>query len=251
MKTIKSTIILVVFLCLVTNFSQAQQKFRVHEDIVKPSHVMEYEGILAEMMDMVNKHKITAASWITLTSINSHYMYISPIANYADLDKPSFIAQLVEKEGAEKISNLFDRMDKCYDTELDYIITLNAELSYMPNGITQTPEGENYRQNHVLYITPSNRAIVKEKLQALKTLYSSKASKLYYRVYKSGFGTDGEYYMVAIAAKDAADYAKKSNENKALIGEELQSAINDMYFNSLRYEKIEGNIRPDLAYSSK
>ena len=121
----------------------------------------------------------------------------------------------------------------------------------MPNGITQTPEGENYRQNHVLYITPSNRAIVKEKLQALKTLYSSKASKLYYRVYKSGFGTDGEYYMVAIAAKDAADYAKKSNENKALIGEELQSAINDMYFNSLRYEKIEGNIRPDLAYSSK
>ena len=40
-------------------------------------------------------------------------------------------------------------------------------------------------------------------------------------------------------------------ENETLIGEELQSSINDMYFNCLRYEKIEGMIRPDLAYSSK
>jgi hypothetical protein len=250
MKTIKLTFLLAFVLCISLNFSFAQQKFRVHEDVVKPSHVMEYEGILAEMMSLVNKNKVTDASWITLTSINSHYMYISPISNYADLDKPSFISQLVEKEGAEKISDLFDRMDKCYNTELDYTITLNAKLSYMPNGITQTPEGENYRQNHVLYVTPSKRRIVKEKLEALKALYSSKKSKLYYRVYNSGFGTDGEYFMVAIAAKDAEDYARKGNENKALIGEELQSAINDMYFNCLRYEKIEGNIRPDLAYSS-
>tara|TARA_R110000868_G_scaffold5821_4_gene34107 strand:- start:4659 stop:5414 length:756 start_codon:yes stop_codon:yes gene_type:complete len=251
MKTLKNLSILTFTICLLVNFSFAQQKFRVHEDIIKPSHVMEYEGILAEMMALVNKHKVKDASWITLTSINSHYMYIAPISNYADLDKPSFITQLVEKEGAEKIKDLFDRMDKCYDTELDYTITLDSELSYMPNGITQTPEGENYRQNHVLYVTPSKRAVVKEKLQALKALYTSKKSKLYYRVYKSGFGTDGEYYMVAVAAKDAEDYAKKSNENETLIGEELQSAINEMYFNSLRYEKIEGMIRPDLGYSSK
>ena len=251
MKTIKSTFLLAFALCLSVNFSFSQQKFRIHEDVVKPSHVMEYEGILAEMMTLVNKHNVKDAAWITLNSINSHYMYISPINSYADLDKPSFIMQLVEKEGAEKITELFDRMDKCYDTELDYTLTLDGELSYMPNGITQTPEGENYRQNHVLYVTPGNRAVVKEKLQALKTLYTSKKSKLYYRVYKSGFGTDGEYYMVAIAAKDAQDYAKKGEENRTLIGEELQSAINEMYFNCLRYEKIEGMIRPDLAYSSK
>ena len=140
-------------------------------------------------------------------------------------------------------------MDKCYDTELDYVLRLNNELTYMPNGFTKTPEGENYRNNHLLYVSPGNRSIMKEKMKAVKELFESKGSKMHYRVYNSGFGTDGEYYMVAVAAKDAEDYARKSKENDALIGEEGQKVMGALFSNMLKYKDIRGDIRPDLGYS--
>ncbi len=233
------------------SISNAQDLYRVHEDVVKPSHVTEYEGILAELMTMVKKNEVKDARWITFVTNNSHYSYLTPIKNMADLDKPSFVAQLIEKEGREKVSDLFSRMNKCYDTELDYILSLNRDLSYMPTGITQTPEGENYRENHVLYVSPSNTSIVNDKLKALKKLYESKGSTAYYRVYNSGFGTDGQYIMVATAAKDPMDLELKGKVNRELLGEDLQKLIFDMYVNTLRYEKIEGQIRPELGYTSK
>jgi hypothetical protein len=252
MKTFKTLLLMAAFILLAPLVSNAQDMYRIHEDVVKPSHVAEYEGILAEMMAMVNKAEVKDARWITLVSNNSHYSYISPIKNMADLDKPNFIAQLIEKEGRDKVMGLFTRMDKCYDTELDYIISLNRDLSYMPNGITQTPEGENYRQNHKLYVSPANSAIVTEKLKTLKKLYETNGSKSYYRVYNSGFGTDGEFIMVATAAIDDLDMAQKGKQNRELIGEkDLQDAIFEMYANTLRYEKIEGEIRPDLGYTAK
>jgi len=251
MKTLKSTLIILILILIAPISTSAQKMYRIHEDVVKPSHIKEYEGIVKELLDMVKKHDIQDTKWITAVTNNSHYLFVAPIENYAVLDKPNFVSQLIEKEGQEKVSELFIKMDKCYDTELDYIITLNEELTYMPEGITQTPEGENYREFHYIYISPGNRSVVKEKMKAIKALYESKGSKTHYRVYNSGFGTDGEYYMVAIAAKDAEHMAQKGKANKELLGEEGQSTMWDMYSNVMRYEKVEAEMRPDLAYSSQ
>ena len=87
--------------------------------------------------------------------------------------------------------------------------------------------------------------------KTVKELYQNKGSETYYRVYNSGFGTDGEYYMVAIAAKDQEHMVKKGNINKELFGEEGQKKMWEMYQNVLKYEKVEADMRPDLAYASK
>jgi hypothetical protein len=249
MKTLKATIIILIFVLLAPFYSSAQKMYRIHEDVVKPSHIMEYESIVKELLGMMKKHNVQDTKWITAVTNNSHYLFVAPIENYAALDEPNFVSVLVEKEGREKIMGLFNRMDKCYDTELDYIITLNEELTYMPEGVTQTPEGENYREFHYVYVTPGNRAVLKEKMKAIKELYKSKGSKTYYRVYQSGFGTDGEYYMVAIAANDEEHMAQKGKANKELFGEDGQKTMWEMYQNVLKYEKMEGEMRPDMAYS--
>lgn len=251
MKTFKTALI-ALFLVLIAPISASAQKmYRIHEDVVKPSHIMEYEGVVKELLDLMKTHNIQDTKWITAVTNNSHYLFVSPIENYAELDKPNFVSALIEKEGREKIVALFNRMDKCYDTELDYIITLNEDLTYMPEGITQTPEGENYREFHYVYVAPGNRSIVREKMKAIKELYQNKGSETYYRVYNSGFGTDGEYYMVAIAAKDQEHMVKKGNINKELFGQEGQKKMWEMYQNVLKYEKVEADMRPDLAYASK
>jgi len=254
-KTFKITLLLLSMLLFCPTISQAQDKsqkksYRVHEDQVKLSMVSEYEKTVKELISLLKKHKVQDVSWITLNSNDSRYSFISSINGMSDLDKPSFVKTLVEKEGKEAVYDIFDRMDKCYDTELDYIITLDEELTYMPQGFTQTPEGENYRNNHMLYVAPANRAAVKEKLKAVKELFKNKESKVYYRVYKSGFGANGEYYMVAVAAKDAMDDASKGKANNELFGDEGKKVFGELFSSLLKYEDIKGWIRPDLGYSS-
>jgi hypothetical protein len=256
MKTLKITLLMVCMLLLSTNFTQAQDQnenkmYRVHEDQVKLTMVSEYEAIVKELVAMIEKHKLPDLHWITLVSSDSKYRFVSPIKNMADLDKPSWIRTLAEKEGNETVSALFDRMDKCYDTELDYILRLDNELTYMPEGFTQTPEGENYRNNHMLYVSPGNRDVVREKMKAVKDFFTKKGSKMHYRVYRSGFGAQGEYYMVAVAAKDDLHLAQKGKANDELFGDEGKKVFGELWGHLLKYEEVTGWIRPDLAYSSK
>ncbi|NNC45857.1 MAG: hypothetical protein HKN99_08250, partial [Winogradskyella sp.] len=150
---------------------------------------------------------------------------------------------------AEKVWPLFERMDKCYDIEKDYIITLNGDLSYMPEGMNITPEGENYREQYKIYYSPENRNAVKESMKAIKDEFASKGSKMYYRVYNSGFGADAEFFLVSIAAKDEVDMATKGKANQDLMGDDGQKVMFNMFQNIRSIEEIEGMMRPDVGIS--
>lgn len=253
MRTLKFNYLLTLLLFFPLAFAQAQddsksQAYWVHEDVVKPSMVMEYESIVKDLVGNMKKHNIQEVQMIVSNLADSRYLYVSPIANMAQLDKPIF-ATLAEKMGSDAMSALFDKMDKCYDIEQNYIIYLDKELSYQPSGINQTPEGQDYRKFHYLHISPANRAAVKENMKAVKDLFASKGSKVHYRVYKSGFGTRGEFYMVAVAAKDAVDYAQMIKENDALLGEDRVKVMGNLFGSLLKYKEFIGNMRPDMAYS--
>ncbi len=251
MKTFKIQLLFVLLFIIPISALQAQdddsQAYWVHEDVVKPSMVGEYENIVKELVENLKKHEIQEVNMIVANMDDQRYLYVGPIANMAQLDNPYF-STLAEKMGADKMEALFDKMDKCYDIEQNYVIHLDNNLSYMPSGITQTPEGQDYRKFHYYHYTPGNRAIVKEKLLAIKNLFASKGSKLNYRLYRSGFGTRGEFYMVAIAAKDALDYASKIAENNELMGEDWRNAYNDFMGSLGKYESFGGGMRPDMAY---
>ena len=253
MRTLKNALLTLCALMLLTINVQAQddsksQAFWVHEDVVKPSMLAEYEAVCKELVDNMKKYNIPEVNTLVSTTTDNRYLWVGPIENMAQLDKPIF-ATLSEKMGAENMGALFDRMDKCYDIEQNYIIHLDKESSYMPGGITQTPEGQDYRKFHYFHYTPENRAAVKEKVQAIKKMFTDKGSKVDYRVYRSGFGTRGEFYMVAVAAKDAADYANKIAANNEMMGEEWQSLYSSFIASLEKYEVFEGQIRRDLAYA--
>ncbi len=249
-QKIKTLILGLLFMvpALIWAQDDGPQAFWVHEDVVKPGMAGEYEEVCKELIGNMKTHNIQTTGWITSSTADSRYLYVTPISGMADLEKSPF-PELAEKMGADKMGALFDRMDKCYDVEHDYIIYLDKELSYMPGGITQTPEGQDYRKFHYLHITPSNRGVVKEKMKAIKDAFASKGSKMDYRVYKSGFGTRGEFYMVAVAAKDPVDHAQSGMDNQQLLGDEGQKAMSGLWENLLKYEEFVGQMRPDLAYS--
>jgi len=252
MRTLKRKLVLgsLSLLFSVTLFAQEKktQAYWVHEDVVKPSMVASYEKVSKDLTSNLKKHNIQGIGMIVTNTADHRYLWVSPIATMADINYKAFNT-LSEKMGGTAMSDLFDEMDKSYNTEHDYVIHLDKELSYMPDGMTQTPEGQDYRKFHYFHYTPANHDVVREKALAIKKLFESKGSKVHYRSYRSGFGTRGAFYMVAIAAKDAVDYATKIAENNELLGEEWARTYGDFQASLLEYEIIEGQMRPDMAYS--
>lgn len=251
MRTLKKTFFISLAITLITFTTSAQieknQAYYIHEDQVKPNMIQKYDMVSKDFKEACKKHNLQEMSWQVASTDTGRYFNISPIDNMAELDK-NVMAPLAEKMGEEAFGNLFKRYNECYDKHGDYIIYLNKELTYMPEGINTTIEGQNYRKWHFLYVSPSNIQNLKGKLKELKALYTSKGSKEYYRIYHNGFGNMGDYYLAVISAKDAEDYAKKSKENEALLGEEGKKLFNGIFNYVLKYETETGRMHPELAY---
>lgn len=254
MGTLKSTILSIAMLALVPLMGFAQesknQLFYIHEDLVKPSMIQEYEQISKEFKEACIEHNLQGLSWQVASTSTGRYLNISPIANMAELDQ-NVMAPLAEKMGDEAFKDMFKRFNQCYDKHGDYTVYLNEELTYMPEGINTTTEGQNYRKWHFLHVTPENIPNLKAKLIALKALYARKGSKEYYRIYHNGFGGMGDYYVAVLSAIDEEDYAKKSKANEVLLGEEGKKLFDEVFQYVFKYEVESGGMHPDLGYTPK
>lgn len=251
MKTkgiIKLLIVVLLFQGAQLFAQDKNQMFWVHEDRVKPSKIMEYEAAVKEVVAAMNEHNIQDASWISMSTSNFGYAYVGTMDSYADLDN-NYFASLEEKMGKEAVDAMFDKMDAACNDHVNYTLWLDTELSYMPDGMTITPEGENYRENGVYYFSPGNMDKAVEIAKKFKALYAEKGSKLHYRVYRSGFGADGTYLMVAIAAKNAADLEAKSDANEKLLGDDLNALRAEILAVMESTREMKGWIRSDLAYT--
>lgn len=250
MRTLKSGLLAVLFLLSASTKAQSDQMqaYWVHEDHVKPAMVDEYENVGKKLVENLKKYNIPDEQWITAQTADFRYLYVSPLKDMADLDRDIF-AGLAEKMGEDNMMGLFNEMDKYYSEHFNYIIYLDPELSYMPGGITQTPEGQQYRKFYYLHTTPAMRSDLAKAMKGIKDLYTSKGSKVEYRVYRSGFGAPNDFFMVAIAAKDPVAYEQNSVSNQALLGDDAKPAFDNLMDYVTKFEVIPGNMRPDLAYS--
>ncbi|MFH4966476.1 hypothetical protein V8G69_15850 [Gaetbulibacter sp. M235] len=248
MKSLKTILIITILLCISINLSHAQKMYLVHVDYVNPSKLMEYNKIAKDFTDACKKYN-PEGSWITAVTSDNRYMYVSPLENFAELDKNTFSD--MAKAMGDDFGKMFKDFNTCYDKHGDFVITLDESLSYMPEGITQTQEGQNYRKYYFIYYKPQDQAALREAMKGVKGLFSEKGSKEYYRVYQSGFGVINSYYMVAISAKDEADSSIRGKANDELLGEGAKDVFGKVMSAAAKFEEVSGWIRPDLAYSSK
>jgi hypothetical protein len=254
MKTLKNYALLLVFLSSAWLANAQEEKnyqaYWVHEDRVKPSMTDTYEQISKDLVAACKEHKVQETKWLTMRTNDNSYIYVSPINSMADLDKNGF-ESLSEKMGEDKVSALFNRFNETYDEHGDYIIWLNKELSYMPDGISQTVEGENYRTFYYHYVTPeANKAYIEE-LKKVKSAFEKHNSKVHYRVYKSGFGVMGDYYMIAVSGENEAKSAQRGDENWEMMKDDFEPLMKEINKHIYKFEQKRGWMRPGLAYSTE
>ncbi len=249
MKTLKITLLMVCMLMVMPSISKAQNKiYLVHQDNVRPGMIDEYEKISKEFHAACKEYQ-PQTSWITSMTSDFRFMFVTPLEKFEDIAKRPFTD--MAKAMGDKFGAMFDKFDKCYDSHTDYVIILDEKLSYSPDGIKQVENGVNYRNFFRIYYTPENRKNIREGMKAVKEMFATKGSKSHYRVYRSGFGNDESYYMVALSSKDVIDSAQRSKANDELLGPERFKIFNKVMKYATRMEEFTGNIRPDLAYSPK
>lgn len=252
MRTFKTLGVLLFFTFFTISISAQEndnfQRYLVHMDPVKPSMQAEYEKTAAKFVKMCKDNKF-AKDFMTLTTEDNEYHYISTMDNFAELDEDP-MASLREKVGAEEFGRVFQEFDKCYDKHSDYVLSLDKELSYMPGGMKTMIEGENYRENTKYYFAPADMDKALEVAKAFKKFYSDNNMGMHYRLYRSDFGTDGTYFLVAVAAKDAMDMERKSAEARKAMGPKAEELFGNLNKILLKTETMRGWMRPDLSYTA-
>jgi len=253
-KTLKNTFLFTAILIMSQNLIIAQnsdvQMYAVHEDRVKPSMAKEAERIDKELVDLLKKHNIQEANWMTVQKNDHTRLYLSPINSMADLDKDMF-ATLSNKIGKDAMNRLFSQYTKCYDEHGDYVINLRKDLSYMPGGMTLTSEGQPYRRFYYNYVTPENVANMTNTFKKIKETFVKHNAGLHYRIYTPGFGTIGNYFMVAISAKNEEELAKAETAMWEKMSVDMQPLFDELDKYSSKVDMQTGWMRDDLSYAPK
>ena len=251
MKSFRSILFSTIFSLLFGFSASAQndryQMFVVHEDHIKDGMHQKHETADKAVAAAAKEHNMKGMDWLTFEADDNRVMYLSPIDGFADLDRNPF-EDLQKKMGKEKLDNMLDGYNGTYTKHGDYILRLDNELSYMPDGMNQSSDENTYRELVFYHIPPGKEEKAEELAKSVKKLYSEKGSKIHYRVYKSGFGTMGNYYMVAVSGKDKASVEKARNENMTLIGKEGEKLFAEIKENTSKQEVVTGHTRPDLSY---
>lgn len=248
MKTIKNTILLAITLCFALNINYAQKMYQVHQDNVDPSMLKEYEKVAKNFHEACVANNLQT-QWLTVMLDDFTFLYVTPIENFAELDKRPF-ANMAKAMG-DKFGEMFTNFDKCYNSHGTYTIMMDEDLTYMPDGIDASTEGQDYRNFYYIHFTPQNEKSLRSAMKEVKQMFADKGSKNYYRIYRTGFGVMDNYYMVAISSKDAIDSAQKSKANEALLGPERYDTFSKVLAAASGMEEVTGEVRRDLTYMPK
>ena len=229
--------------------TDAQNMFLIHEDVVNPEMLMEYEGLAKELNGYIKEHGSKEMAYNTAMTNDLRYSYIVPIENLGEIDKMgSRWEALSEKVGEEKMKTLWNNLDKCYDVHRNYIVYLSEELSYYPPGEIMNSNGT-YRKWTKISAHPDKIQDLTAMARKWKELYQKHNIDHGYRVYFGGLGTDLGTMIIVDYGKDLSELANNEKMFQEKCGQEGGDLWKETTFAIRKIEEKYGQMRPDLSYN--
>ena len=127
-------------------------------------------------------------------------------------------------------------------------ITIGRDIT---NDIVINDPEQLYRDFQYWYIAPKNMKTMNELAMKYKKLSMDKGSKMPYRVYRSGFGTNENFIMFVASGKDPAEFEARRMANNELMGEEAKNIYFEGLNHALRVEHLTGWMRPDMSFMAE
>ncbi|MFQ5651747.1 MAG: hypothetical protein ACE5IY_17555 [bacterium] len=221
--------------------------FVIHEDVVMPARVAEYEQAIKTVLVKLNELKMTSLRHVVTVSEDFHYAYIAEIDNMAALDNDPW-DELEKKMGKEAWDEMWKGYDNTYAMHHDFLARLRPNLSYDPKNASMGSEEMTFRHWDYYYVDPDEGDTAREIAKEWKALYESKGVPTGYRLYTGGLGTEVPLYVVVQWASNAAEYEAQNAKALEMLGEEGQALMQRTLAISRRVESKNGWLRPDLSY---
>ncbi len=227
------------------------QLFTVHEDVVKPSKVAQYEAAAKSLTALFTKHGIVDVGYNAASGDDFTYLYISPVANMAAIDQASSKwTEARKKIGEATFDAAMKQYDGTYDSHRNYMVRMHPELSYNPEyGQDPVASGMAWRHWDFLYIMPDKGEEATAILKDWKTTSAAKKIAGGYRIYMGDMGTEQPMIIVAWSAKNAAEFYAQDQARRTAMGAEGEALKTRMLAVLSRYETSNGMMRPDLSYT--
>ena len=198
-----------------------------------------------KLKEVLTKHNAKDMTYMTVSMDDYRYLYVSPIANHAELDKNP-MADVSEKVGEEEMGKIWAGFDDCYDSHTNYLIYLNKDLSTQPGGINM--EDQKFREFTYMYIHPKHEKAAWEIAKEWKQLYEEKGVKTGYRFYSGGIGMDIPMFMVVRQASNQAELDATRDAELKVLGESAGELWQRTLAVCRKIEVYGGMMRPDLSY---
>jgi hypothetical protein len=180
---------------------------------------------------------------------DSHYYYLFPLDNYAEIDKmPEIFGAAIDKIGKDKWAKFMIENESGIVTHKDFIVTRSAKYSYMPKEPRLKPEDAKFIHWMFFHYKLENRKEVMDILSEWKELYQNKNIKTGYTIWLIELGEDNNMMALTENYKDGADYYTTTSEDNASMETEASALWAKMSPFITSVENKYGNQRPDLGF---
>lgn len=228
----------------------APSYFLVHEEVVRPSMVAQYESFTRDLLAMLTAQNADPKSFGSHTYMSSdlHYMFVNPIAGYGAIDTIyGAWSNLIATVGRDRFNQLMSRGDAAKQSWSDWVMVRRADLSYTPATPRVKPDEIRFVHLTYYYLDPAHVADAEQVAKDWAALFKSKESGESYSVYQVVTGHDLPMLLVADYAKDAADFYAAQQRIAASLPE-IRGLIARAGAATRRLEFRDVIAHPDLSY---
>lgn len=230
------------------------QLFIVHEETAVPSMVAQYEGVTKDLIKSFTEKKMTSPSFMVNTYMTSdfHYLYITPIANWAQMDTISKDwMSAPEMVGKEKWAEMMKRGNAAMVSYDDTIAARRDDLSYVPENPRVKMEDEPFARVDYYYLKPGTEQEAEQIAKDYAKLFREKKIADGFTIYMAMSGHDLPLLVAVIPAKSPADFAATDEKTAAALGDALKALQGRALSITRRIEHKDSWYRPDMSYMPK
>ena len=250
----KRTFLLFLLLASFSAFAQQAempkpQLYIVHEEVAKPSGMMQYEASAKDFVAALSEKKVPALNWRTFMTSDFHYIYLAPIANFAAYDAmQSEWGRARDMVGASRFDEVMHRGNDAMVSYNEQIVMWRPDLSYMPAAPRLAQTDRRYFRWDFYYLLPGHEKESEQIARDYVALFRQKGITDSFNIYTAVLGTDLPLLVAAIPAKSQTDLLAADERNNATLGADVRPLQQRAMAITRRFERREGTLRPDLSY---
>lgn len=229
---------------------EGPQMFFVHQEVVKPSMVGEYEAAAADWTRLMGgsdaaKGKIAYSAY---SGPQIGYVYVVPIDGFSDFSEIGDAFDAVAEEVGAPWKEAGDRSNTAADHFESGFYVHRPDLSYEPENPRLGDDEAQMVHWDFWYTLPDKTEDLEAVAKEFVELYTSKGLDTGWNVYQAITGGDLPLYVVSVQARDEADFYANEARLNEIVGAEAEKLGTKALKAARRVEPFIGWYRPDLSY---